>query len=180
MPDYQLGKIYRLDCLSTGKCYIGSTAQPTLAKRLGDHVSGYKNWVKGGKYHFVSSFEIIKNDNYKITLIEAFPCNSKDQLTQRERYWTNEIQCVNKYRNQGIWNELGEKEYWKKRREANRDSLTEYQKQYRDTNADKLKAYKALSYTCECGSCIKRIIKSQHSRTQKHQQYLASLQLTTN
>jgi hypothetical protein len=45
--NYQNGKIYRIDCLSTGEVYIGSTCQPTLAKRLAEHVSSFKHWKEG-------------------------------------------------------------------------------------------------------------------------------------
>eukprot|EP01040_Poterioochromonas_malhamensis_P000307 gene307-329_t len=38
MPvNYQLGKIYRIHCNVTNKDYYGSSAEPTLARRLAGH-----------------------------------------------------------------------------------------------------------------------------------------------
>ena len=67
--NYQNGKIYRIDCLTTGKIYIGSTCQPTAAKRLAKHVSGFKTWKKTVK-GFVTSYPIIERDNCNISIIE--------------------------------------------------------------------------------------------------------------
>jgi hypothetical protein len=65
-----------------------SPCEPTLARRLAGHVGKYQQYLKG-KYHFVTSYEIIKNGNYDIILIENVKCDSKDQLTARERYLLN-------------------------------------------------------------------------------------------
>ena len=94
MVNYKLGKIYRLECNETGLIYVGSTAEPTLAKRLTKHVGNYKHYLKG-KARFCSSFNILANKNYVIILIEKYPCSSRDELVARERYYTNEIDCVN-------------------------------------------------------------------------------------
>jgi hypothetical protein len=66
-----------------------------------------------GKKNYYSSFEVMKNNDYVIILIENYPSNSKDQLFSRERYWTNEIECVNIRKNQGRCLELGWKKYKK-------------------------------------------------------------------
>jgi hypothetical protein len=66
MPDYQKSKIYRLVCNITGKQYIGSTVS-TLSKRKGQHKDKFKSW-KEGKYHYVSSFEVIENNDFDIVL----------------------------------------------------------------------------------------------------------------
>ena len=88
MINYQLGKIYKIDCNVTGKVYIGSTCEPTLARRLAGHVGNYKRYLKG-TYSYVSSFEVLVSGNYDIVLIESYPCNSKDELHARERHYTN-------------------------------------------------------------------------------------------
>jgi hypothetical protein len=72
-----------------------STCEPTLARRLAGHVGKYQQYLKG-KYHFVTSYEIIKNGNYDIILIENVKCDSKDQLTARERYYIESLDCINK------------------------------------------------------------------------------------
>lgn len=93
MPDYQRGKIYKIT--SGDLTYIGSTCEPTLAKRLANHKKGYKRW-KAGKEHRVTSFTLIETGDYEITLIELCPCGSKDELSARERFYIENTICVNK------------------------------------------------------------------------------------
>ena len=163
MPDYQLGKIYKIECNVTGKVYIGSTCEPTLARRLTKHVTDYKRYLNG-TYHYVSSFDILQNEDYDIVLIESYPCNSKDELHARERHYTNNINCVNKVKAQGMYNELGEKEY---------------KKQYHEKNKDVIHAQKNEKHNCVCGNCYTHANKQQHIRSVKHQQYLYYLKYKT-
>jgi len=86
MVNYQLGKIYRIVCNETGEQYIGATCQKKLCTRLAQHVSNNKCSSKG----------IIERGNYEILLIESVPVDSKDQLHQRERFYIETLECVNK------------------------------------------------------------------------------------
>lgn len=95
MVNYQNGKIYRIVCLVTGKVYIGSTCEPILARRLSGHVVNYKRYKKGKQNH-CTSFLILENENYRIELIENYPCANKDELHTREGYWIEKTNCVNK------------------------------------------------------------------------------------
>lgn len=83
MPDYSLGKIYRIWSPSTDKVYIGSTVEPLLCRRLTNHRRQYKSF-KGGKFHYVTSFAVLEFEDAKIELVESFPCASKDELQKRE------------------------------------------------------------------------------------------------
>ncbi len=47
MPDYSKGKIYKIVCNTTGLVYIGSTCEPTLARRLAGHRGAYNAFLKG-------------------------------------------------------------------------------------------------------------------------------------
>ena len=88
MTNYKNGKIYKIT--SGDKLYIGSTTQ-SLSQRLGGHKSSKKH---GGH---CSSFEIINNTDCQITLIELYPCNSREELLARERYHIDKNpQCINK------------------------------------------------------------------------------------
>ena len=182
MVNYQQAKIYKIECNISGKIYIGSTCKKTLAERMSQHRSDYKRYLNGN-YHYISSFDIIKDGDYDIILIESFPCDSKDELYAKERYWTNELDCVNRYKNQGLFNELGEKEYKKEYREINKDKINEknkeyyeqninkilkYQEEYRDNNKEKINE----KHQCECGDCYSNVNKSHHLKTIKHQNYL--------
>jgi len=152
MIDYQQGKIYKIECNVTGKVYIGSTCEPILARRLTKHVGNYKCYLKG-TYHYVSSFDILQNGSYDIVLIESYPCNSKDELHARERYHTNNIDCINQRKGQGMLNELGEKEYHKQYRELNKDIINK-------------------KHECACGGKYTQINKQSHEKTRKHIYYL--------
>lgn len=133
MPDYSKGKIYKIT--SGDLTYIGSTCEPTLAKRLANHVKTYKAW-KEGKRGLTTSFRLIETGQYEITLIELWSCNSKDELNARERYWIENTVCVNKK----IPGRTGQ-EY----REVNKVTIAEYNKtygkEYREANRDKLNEY---------------------------------------
>ena len=95
MPDYSKSKIYKIVCNIAGLIYIGSTSQP-LCRRIQDHKNDYKRYLNG-KHNYVSSFKILENDNYNIILVEDFPCETKEQLHARERYWIENTECVNIY-----------------------------------------------------------------------------------
>jgi hypothetical protein len=156
MIDYQQGKIYKIECNVTGKVYIGSTCEPILARRLAGHITSYKRYLNG-KFNYISSFDVLQNGNYDIVLIESYPCNSKDELHARERYHTNNIDCVNQRKNQGLYNEVGEKGY---------------QKQYREKNIGLLHAQQKEKHECACGGKYTHINKQSHEKTKKHLQYL--------
>jgi hypothetical protein len=131
MVNYNLGKIYQIVCYNTGKIYIGSTCETTLARRLTTHVNAYKQYVKGCESSsYVYSFEIFKENNYKIELIKYFPCETKAELTAEEGKCIRSMECVNK-RVEG----RNKKMY----REDNKDKIKEQSTQYRKNNKDKIK-----------------------------------------
>jgi len=191
MPvNYKLGKIYKIEDNTNNNCYIGSTCEPILARRLAQHCRYYKCYLNG-KVNYVSSFDILKNNNYDIILIESYPCNSKDELFSREIYWKNQLDCVNKNKNQGVILQLGnkayQKEYQKEYHEKHHDKILESKKLYRENNKEKLKnankIYREekreelkIKFTCDCGSTCRISDKSTHNKTTKHQNYLKSLQ----
>ena len=90
MTDYNNSKIYSIKSFKTDKIYIGSTST-LLNQRLSKHKNNYKSWNEG-KYHYVTSFEIIKHGDYYIELIENYPCKSKSELEKREGelIWQND------------------------------------------------------------------------------------------
>ncbi len=193
MVNYQFGKIYKIVDNTNDNCYIGSTCEPTLARRLAVHVSDYKRWLEYRK-NYISSYEIIKNGDYDIILIENFPCNSKDELFARERYWTQNTNCVNVRKNQGIIKELGDKDYNHQYYINNKDSLKTKQKIYVEAHKDSIQKYKndwyeknkekilekckivyneksLQIYLCGCGSTVRISEKTRHNKSIKHQTY---------
>lgn len=140
--DYSKGKIYRLVCNITDQTYYGSTIQ-TLSQRLANHRNDQKEWLNGtGNY--MTSFEILKGNDYNIIWIENYPCEDKEQLEARERYFIENNECVNK----NIPNRT-KKEYYednkevllekqKQKYEENKEMFLSRRKEYRDQNKDKI------------------------------------------
>jgi len=153
MSKYQNGKIYKITSEQSDKYYIGSTIQK-LCDRLGRHISDYTIYSQGnGKY--ISSFELIKNDDYKIELIELFPCEDRQELERRE----GELQLqnidviVNKKiagRTDKEWREENKVEIAKKKKiykETNKIEISKKQKIYDETN--KIEIAKNNKIWCE-------------------------------
>jgi len=86
MPDYQKGKIYKLWSPSKNLVYYGSTTQ-TLCQRLAEH--------KYKKSRQCTSSLILDCDDYKIELVEDYPCNNKQQLMKKESEYIRNNKCVN-------------------------------------------------------------------------------------
>ena len=61
-------KIYKIVDNTNDNIYIGSTCK-TLQRRLSKHKSDYKRFLKGLRRN-ITSFDILKNNNYKIELLE--------------------------------------------------------------------------------------------------------------
>ena len=93
MPDYSRGKIYKIVCNETGLIYVGSTCEPTLARRLAKHVGDYKCWKKE-KRNFVTSYKILEKQNYDIVLLESCSCESKDELHKEKDIILKQHQIV--------------------------------------------------------------------------------------
>ena len=81
MIDYSKSKIYTIRSQSdTGLIYVGSTTQP-LSKRWGEHKG------KSRVYPLRLLYRTINNewDDWHIELHQLCPCNSKEELQQKER-----------------------------------------------------------------------------------------------
>jgi hypothetical protein len=90
MPNYQNGRIYRITCNVTGEDYISSTTLP-LRQRLAQHRQEYKQCMKGTNKHYSLLHKVMDGNDFDITLLEAYPCNSKEELHTRSRYWERRI-----------------------------------------------------------------------------------------
>jgi hypothetical protein len=140
---YQGGKIYKIVCRVTNLVYIGSTTEKYLSDRLKGHRSKFKT-----KLGNITSFKVLESGDYYIELVELFPCNSKDELLVRERYYFDVIDCVNKLKPKITIEEEKERiiKQNKKYYEENKYKLKEYQKKYRENNEDKKKEQKKKYY----------------------------------
>ncbi len=136
MVDYQNSKIYKIQSLTDDNSliYIGSTVHQ-ICQRLAGHKNDYKQWLSKEK-NKVASFDIFDKygiDNVKIELVEAFPCENKKQLREREGYFIRTILCVN-YNIPCQSKQEGAKKYY----QSHKQEL----KMYRDTHLEEQKTYR--------------------------------------
>jgi hypothetical protein len=196
MPvDYKNGKIYKIVCRKTGEVYVGGTAQEYLSQRLAQHVREFNDFKNGQRQNTTTSFSIIERGDYYIELVESCPCNSRDELRQRERYWYDTLKCVNKSKPYVLpekcddhnrqYYQLCKEEILEKRHAYyydNIESMRERGKQYRSDHNESLNqtrreryAQKALTRVmCECGRVYHPNKQSRHVETLHHQEWANS------
>jgi len=148
----KVGKIYKIIDNTNVNIYIGSTTQ-TLNQRLSEHKNKHNRYINN-KYHYVTSFEIIKNNNYKIELIKFVIFKDKKKLHQIERFYIENNICVNKT--------------------IPTRTVKEYGKEYRNINKDQIEELNKIKYQCECGSSIRIDSKSRHFKTLTHKYLINS------
>lgn len=86
MPNYRNGKIYKITSSQTDLIYVGSTVE-NLSMRFAHHKSNFKRNISD-----IISKEILKYCDAKIELIEAYPCNSKEELFKKETEYNKNYQ----------------------------------------------------------------------------------------
>jgi hypothetical protein len=200
MVNYASGKIYKIVCNKTGLIYVGSTCEPTLARRLAKHVGNYKEFVNGTN-HFITSFKIIENNDYDIVLIEDCPCETKDHLHKRERFYIESIECVNKmiptrtreeYRQTYVINPISRKatrdKYYKKLCQKREEEKKKYEETHTEEIKQKqlekeklviikneqIRQKRKEKIHCICGVITTYGDKSTHCKSQRHQNYIKS------
>ena len=157
--NYQNGKVYKIT--GGGLTYIGSSTV-SLSRRLAKHRDDLKNYNNAKREWKTTSFQVLEFPDCKITLIEDVPCERKEQLLQRERFYIETMECVNKViplRTKKEWvkdNAERVKEYnakydkehpeiikksQNKYRLNNKDKILQRTKEYRLNNQDKIKQY---------------------------------------
>jgi hypothetical protein len=162
MTNYQNSKIYKLIDNTTNNVYIGSTTKQYLSQRLTQHKADYNRFLKG-KQHFITSYDIIKNNDYDIILLEIVNVNTKDELVARERWWIENTDCINK-RIEG----RTRKEYWNHYQQKNKEIINEKHRNHYET----VKEQRKEKCTCKCGSVFRIDTILRHERTKKHISYL--------
>jgi hypothetical protein len=152
---YQEAKIYKIVDQNSNKIYIGSTCF-SIEKRLYQHEANYKRYLVGG-YNYVTVFDIMGGNNYRIELIEAYRCNDKKELSRREGeiIKLNKLICVN-HRIDGRTFQ----EYY-------RDNIDKY-KMIHQRNIPKIRLRGRRKMLCECGAVYNYSGKTCHTRTKLH------------
>lgn len=82
MVNYQNAKIFKLVENRSGLTFIGGTTEKYLCKVICDMRYKLKNYKpKAGKMNYM--YEIMKDNNFSIILLDTYPCHSKDELNAR-------------------------------------------------------------------------------------------------
>lgn len=124
MPDYKKSKVYCIRSYENDDIYVGSTVC-TLSVRFSNH----KSHMKRGK-PYCSSWEVLKHPSAYIELLELCPCDTIEELKQRELHYIREMNCVNK--NIPL---RDVKQY----REDNKEHIKEVRSAYYEANAERLR-----------------------------------------
>ena len=185
MVNYQNGKIYKLVNAVDEKIYVGSPSNTLRQRKDGHKRSAKRERDKNTKvYQHLNS---VGWDNVEIILIESFPCNSKDELHKKERYYIDllkpELNKVIPTRTNKEWikDHTGyQKKQYEKHREKhletkkqyhqkNREMLFQKFKDYYNNNIEKHKNYQKQSIECPCGAIARKGDLARHNKTKKHQ-----------
>lgn len=149
MPDYSKSKIYKLTCDDPGLIYYGSTTKNYLSDRLGQHNWDYRN------NNIKSAKPLYEKGGVKIELIENYPCETKEELREREDYYIKNNQCVNK------WGAVADPDYKKKWSENNK----EYFKNRYEKKKEEIKKYRREKIECDgCGKIMQRCSIWKHKK----------------
>ena len=134
MPDYQKSKIYKLWSPSKNLIYYGSTTE-TLSQRLAKHKCNYKAYNNDNTKLYITAYKVLECEDYKLELVEEYPCNNRDQLCKKEGEYIKNNECVNK-----CVAGRTEKENYQDNKEQRLTDMREYRK----NNIEKIKAYEKL------------------------------------
>jgi hypothetical protein len=182
LPNYSRAKIYKIISNQTDDIYIGSTTKEYLSQRMTAHKYDYKQYL-GGKGHYIASFDLLKYDDVKIVLLEAYPeCKTRDELYKYEQEWLDKLECVNRHRSNRTeeYKKEYNREWHKKYYHDNKDIISGKVKQKRLDNldefreADKIRGAKWRANNrefrnskIECDVCSKKISRCNMSRHKK-------------
>lgn len=167
-------KIYKIVDNTNGDIYIGSTTL-TLKERLSKHKCSC-NYVNK-----CTSYQIINNGNYLIELIEDIGVVTKQERYDKERYYIENNECINKFIPGRSKKEHREanieklKEYARKYREVNKEIINEKIRKHYLKNKERILKKKKEKFTCECGGKYLRSNKCVHEKTKKHIDYLNTI-----
>lgn len=142
MPNYKNGKVYKLVNNKSKEIYVGSTTVG-LVNRKANHTTAMKCQNYPVYQHFKSFGEGFE---FKIELLEDCPCDNKEQLKAKERYWIDKLKpSLNKqlplrtkqeHLNDNIEHH---KSMCQKNYNKNKEAVLEKRKQHYEANKERIK-----------------------------------------
>ena len=164
MPNYQNSMIYKIvNDEMPNMVYYGSTCN-TLRQRFSEHKTNYNR---------CSSKKLFEFGKAQIILVEKFPCNDRIELNQRERFYIENNECVNK--NIPIRTPKEYKEKKKEWYEANKEKITDQKKEWYEANKERFNEKKKEKTDCECGGKYIHAHRARHFKTEKHKNYIKNI-----
>ena len=159
MSKFQSGKIYKIVDNTSDMVYVGSTCK-SLEQRLKEHESAKKSF-NAGKFAFTSSFNIINNNDYKIELVENYPCNNKQELNIREG------QIIQKLKNDNL-------------NIVNKYIAGQTKAQYYQNNKNIINNKQSQKHNCQCGGKYTNANKTCHEKSKKHCEFINNTKTINN
>jgi hypothetical protein len=147
--------IYQIYDHWDGLRYIGSTTKDVYKRLLG-HENAYRRY-KRGKTTFTTSFNVLCNGDYDISVIERVGVRSVKELRRIEGKYITTMTCVNKIVAGRTLVEL---------RESNKETRLEQGRLYYSENKEKVKATHTL-YTEKNKEIIKQRTAKYRERNQE-------------
>lgn len=92
------GKIYKLECQTSGKIYIGRTTVSVEAA-IKSNISLFKKYTADPTSRVLSVFELFSHNNYNVTILEDRPelANDEASLKKLQRFYLEQYKdAVNK------------------------------------------------------------------------------------
>lgn len=155
MVNYNNGKVYKIQS-PCGLVYYGSTTQK-LSRRMTMH----RYDVKRNKN--LTSIPVVKAGGI-ISLVELVPCNSKEELHARERFYIDNNECVNKNKPRRKEEYLNYRKRWC---EENKEHVQLKRKEYYKNNKEKRIAYSKQYYE-DNKEHVKEYVKEYHKNNKEH------------
>lgn len=146
--DYSKTCIYKLfhnDDINDENIYIGHTTN--IVKRRYQHKSACCN-INSKEYN-IKRYKYIRENggwyNWRMILVEKYPCNDVDEAKARERYWIKELKATlnsnEPCRTYKEWREDNKEliaEKSKEWRENNKELIAEKKKEWRENNKQQI------------------------------------------
>ena len=172
-------------------------------KRQHQHKSDCCN--QKSKHYNVPLYQFIRDngnwENWQMILIDTLHCENRLDALKREREYIEELHSnlnirksfrneddieqwkldnkdkLNQYAKEYRQNNKERlKQERKDRYENNKTNILMKQKEYSIRNKDKIRLNNSIKIECPCGTTHTKIHKLRHERSNKHQQYLQSLE----
>jgi hypothetical protein len=153
--DYKNGVIYKICCKDENikDVYVGSSCSHT--SRKSSHKSNCNN--KNSREYNYPVYRYIRDnggwENWQFVLLEAYPCENKNQLVIRERYWFELLgaRLNNNYpqRSYTEYYEGNKEEILEKAKEnyeKNKEEFSEKNKEYYEENKEEIKERRKKHY----------------------------------